>query len=90
MPLLIGSFLLRYSVDENVMWSPKSREKLRAFSLVAQNHKSTSGYSDWLKRFDLRPVLSDWLKLSLPRPPIGSLSVFRENVQFVLDHYDQF
>ena len=78
-----------FSVDENVMFSAKAASRLAGFSLTAQNHKATRPIKTWLKKFDFRTVLADWLRVDVAPPPIGSLVQFRTNMRFMLDNYDQ-
>lgn len=81
-----------YSVDENVMFAPKTMENLRdKYYLASHDHLGTRPVSACLKSHKVYfcQTLKYWLSLVLPVPPAGSLEQFRDNVLFLLEHYDQ-
>lgn len=88
-PFSRGRWWRRFSVDENVIFSEKVARRLTKFSLTAQNHKATRPVKEWLGVFDFRPVLTHWMDVNIPNPPVGSVEKFRANVQFMLDHYNE-
>lgn len=72
------------------MFSPQAAKRLKEkFSLVSKSHKSTRGAQQWLKKFDFREVLRQWLRVQVPQPPIGSVEMFRANVQFMIENYER-